>query len=356
MRELLNQVYEEIQSSGLNSKVRVQGILDLLKTTVDSTYARPYQKYPKIRAFLTSSFGQDSLAAVLARSTFRMTREEYAEVQKKGRERTIQRNIKQTLINYGFVLDVVDWLRANDMTIDKIALLMLSSGARRCEIMDTGRSEFVEESGYTNHIRQNGFAKKGPSSEVESVVKPLLFLTSGEFLSILEDVRKDTSHLNLDDHGLYSQYDDRLERLAKECFPQFVFNDFPVGTHVCRAVYVNIAYHLHHMPRESIVAFAARVLGHEGLSSVPNYLHVSIVFNQESEEGKEATKQEEQVKTVMTIIDVHNSEGTVFRLRPIPHRRLTKEERITLKQSRLRDLENKRITLSLPMMKLLKLA
>ena len=96
MRELLNEVYEEIQSSGLNSKVRVQGILDLLKTTVDSTYARPYQKYPKIRAFLTSSFGQDSLAAVLARSTFRMTREEYAEVQKKGRERTIQREPSTT--------------------------------------------------------------------------------------------------------------------------------------------------------------------------------------------------------------------------------------------------------------------
>lgn len=333
----------------------IEDILTSLKISLDTVYASSYKRYARTRAFFVREYGQDSEISRVADSTFRMTKAQFHKSYAHARRRVLERNLQQTVIHEQFVKDVVSWLEANFMTIDKIALLMLCCGARRCEIMDTGRSSFSAEGVPRGFIRQDGLAKKGTESKVESVVKPLLFLSSVEFLAILEQIHNDTSDLILDSNNLISQFDNRLEVLAKSCFPQFVLNDFPVGTHVCRAIYVNTAYHYHHKPRESLVAFASRVLGHESLSSVPNYLHATIAFDRDSIDGKEATRQEAAVRGKMAIIEVQNSDGESFRLRPVPHRRLSKTERMTLKSNRLDDLREKKIDMSSTLLKFLKL-
>ena len=333
----------------------IQDILTRLKTAIDTVYAHSYKRYARVRAFFVREYGQDSEINRLVDSTFRMTKEQFRKSSAKARRRVLERNVRQTVIHEQFVTDVIDWLKANFMTIDKIALLMLCCGARRCEIMDTGRSSFSADGVPRGFIRQDGLAKKSTESKVESAVKPLLFISSAEFMAILDELRRETADLIPDSNGLISQFDNRLEDLAKTCFPQFVLNDFPVGTHVCRAIYVNTAYHYHHNPRESLVAFASRVLGHEGLASVPNYLHVTIAFDRDDVDGKEATDQESAVRGKMAIIEVQNSDGESFRLRPIPHRRLSKTERMTLKTNRLDDLHVKKIDMSSTLLKFLKL-
>ena len=355
MQAILDLAAEELHANN-PPDTEVTDILHALKASIDSSYKKPFQYYPRIRTFFARDFGKDSRVYTLAERTFRMTPTQMAQATAKARARVRERNVKQTVIHSQFVEDAVDWLRANGATVDKIVLLMLASGSRRCEIMDTGRASFSADGVPSGSILQQGFAKKGSQSIVESVVKPLLFLSSGEFLDILQDVHDATADLEPDSRGLLSQFDDRLELLSKECFPQFVSNGFPVGTHVCRAIYVNMAYHLHHQPRESLVAFAARVLGHEGLASVPNYLHVAIAFDRDSEDGKEASRQESEIRQKVTIVELNNEDGQSFRLRPVPHRRLGAQQRKELKQNHLANLEAKRIPTSLALLKLLKLA
>lgn len=355
MQALLDTVAADLRSQEYLPLTTIETTLQRLKDAIDISYAKPYQRYPRVRAFFVKEYGQDSREARTANIVFRMTRKQHSTAVAKSRARVLERNVKQTVLHIEFIRDVVDWLRANGSVIDKIMLLMLSCGSRRCEIMDTGRANFSAEGVPDGFIRQDGFAKKSAGSKVESVVKPLLFLTTTEFMTILHDLTAATSGLALDSNRLLSQFDDKLEILSKECFPQFVLNGFPVGTHCCRAIYVNVAFFYHHEPRESLVAFASRVLGHENLLSVPNYLHVAIAFSRDDILGKEATDQEEEARGKMAIIEVQNSEGKSFRLRPIPHRRLTKEERIVLKTNRLNDLRDKHIDASHTLLKFLKL-
>ena len=355
MQDVLDAAVEDLSAREETTVAGTEAILQRLKSAIDHAYALPYQRYPRVRAFFVRRYGQDSTEAHVANTTFRMSKKETASAFAKARKRVLERNVKQTVLHIQFVEDVVDWLKANGSIIDKIMLLMLACGSRRCEIMDTGRSSFSGEGVPEGFIRQEGFAKKGAESKVDTVVKPLLFLTTSQFLTILQNLTDETAEYELDSNRLLSQFDDKLEILAKECFPQFVLNGFPVGTHCCRAIYVNIAFFYHHEPRESLVAFASRILGHENMLSVPNYLHVSIAFSRDDTTGKEATEQEEEARGKMAIIEVTNSDGKLFRLRPIPHRRLNKQDRVTLKTNRLDDLRSKHIDASPTLLKFLKL-
>ncbi len=320
----------------------MSNLMTRFKTDLDAAYAYPFQHYRVARDSIRSRYGT-GVALYYANRCIRMSREQMKDARSNAAARVAERNSRQTVISYSFVASRVDWLKSNGLLVDRIFLLMLASGSRRCEIMGTGRSFFTARG--PQLIHQLGLAKKTDSCHVHGVTKPLLFLTSEEFLAVLADVRHETVDVPLDSNGLLSIFDRRLEALSRICWPQFVSNGYPIGTHVCRALYVSIAYQLHQTAKESVSAFASRVLGHEGFGLVPNYLHAHVTFDASGPRFDEATRQYETCVDKLVPVVLLDDDGNDHSVLPLPHRRLTSAERAELNYNRTKDLEDRKIPL-----------
>lgn len=339
--ELLNTLIQDLEalSKPLDLTVVSQRIQDF-KTALDAAYAYPFQHYASSRAAIKSHFG-DGPFLFYAEKHIRMTAKQMRSAQAKAAARVMERNSRQTVLMYQFVVTRVDWLKSNGLFVDKVLLLMLASGSRRCEIMGTGRSFFVKKGPHL--IQQLGLAKKSDLSEVDNVLKPLLFFTADEFLALLSEIRSETASVPLDSNGLLSIFDRRLESLSKLCWPQYTGNGYPIGTHVCRSIYVSIAYQQHGDPRESISAFAVRVLGHEGFAQVPNYLSTHVTFEQSGPRFTEALNQYTESRDKLVPVVLVDDDEITHAILPVPHRRLSMEERDQLQRNRIADLEKRNI-------------
>ena len=341
MDTLLAELYDDIAAfpTPLDLDTVSQRLLRF-KDDLDAAYAYPFQHYANARAAIRDKYG-DSVVTFYANRHIHMSKAQMKSAQAAAAARVMERNAHQTVLSYPFVLARVDWLKSNGLIVDRILLLMLASGSRRCEIMGTGRSTFAPKG--PNHIHQLGLAKKTDTCQVSNVIKPLLFLTSTEFLETLADIRQETVDIPLDSKGLLSTFDNRLEALSRVCWPQFVSNGYPVGTHVCRALYVSIAYQRHQSSHESLSAFAARVLGHEGFAQVPNYLHAHVTFEPAGIRFDEAVAQHRACRDKLVPVVLTDETGNEHSLLPVPHRRLTSAERSLLNYNRISDLEARKI-------------
>ena len=312
------------------------------------SFARPEIYYKRSRDAIVHCLGKEHPAVAIANHVLRMTRQEYKASKEAQAVVVKERNKELTVITYDFICTRVEWLRINNMIIDKIALLMIASGARRCEILRDDIATFLDTQD-GKHIKQFGLAKKTVACEVVAVVKPLLFLTPPEFMDMLAEVRsvmKTDSDNDADEEEMTGEasgeddlldneaYNKQLEGLAKLLWPQFEANGFPCGTHTCRALYANIAHRLHARPSEGLNAFTADVLGHENLASVPHYHHVRVVFAEDPESAHLAAKEQlERCHDKLLPVTLSAPNGVTHSFLPMPRRRLDPKDRETLVQN-----------------------
>lgn len=301
----------------------VASLVSEFRANLVRIFERPELYYKRTRDAIFRQFGEQTPAGIAANRVLRMTRKENRDSRTEQAAVTHDRNRHQTVLTFNFIEARVGWLKTNWMPVDKIALLMLASGARRCEILRADIATFLDTRDGL-HIRQFGFAKKTGACEIESVVKPLLFITPPEFIELVIEVRGLLTEL-----GAATDFmDNQLETLAKHLFPQFLAGGHPCGTHVCRALYANIAHRLHARPDEGLTSFTADVLGHEGLPSVPNYLHVRVVFPEDPEDAhEEARVQLDNSPDVLRPLAIADVTGKVHEFLPAPRRRLSPEDR-----------------------------
>ena len=312
------------------------------------SFARPELYYKRSRDAIVHCFGTEHPAVAIANRVLRMTSQEYKASKEAQAVVVKERNKELTVMTYDFICTRVEWLRINNMIIDKIALLMIASGARRCEILRDDIATFLDTQD-GKHIKQFGLAKKSVACEVVAVVKPLLFLTPPEFMDMLAEVRasvKVESESDTDEEEMTAEasgeddlldneaYNKQLEGLAKLLWPQFEANGFPCGTHTCRALYANIAHRLHARPSEGLNAFTADVLGHENLASVPHYHHVRVVFAEDPESAHlAANEQLERCHDKLRPVTLSAPNGVTHSFLPMPRRRLNPKDRETLVQN-----------------------
>lgn len=312
------------------------------------SFARPEIYYKRSRDAIVHCFGKEHPAVPIANHVLRMTSQEYKASREAQAVVVKERNKELTVITYDFICTRVEWLRINNMIIDKIALLMIASGARRCEILRDDIATFLDTQD-GKHIKQFGLAKKTVACEVVAVVKPLLFLTPPQFMDMLAEVRsamKTDSDDDADEEEMTGEasgeddlldneaYNKQLERLAKLLWPQFEANGFPCGTHTCRALYANIAHRLHARQNEGLNAFTADVLGHENLASVPHYHHVRVVFAEDPESAHlAANEQLERCDDKLRPVTLSMPNGISHSFLPMPRRRLDPKDRKTLVQN-----------------------
>lgn len=325
------------------------GVLVRLKRELDDHYKRPYIHYAYARDCFRSAFGADSTTTLAASAVFRMSRTQFKRVKDADAMRTIERNQHQTVLTYEFIRERFSWLQANGQLIDDISIVMLCTGCRRVELVApiTEDGQFVEfEALGKTHIIQHGLAKKTDKTLRTFVTKPCLFLGADEIIAMINKIRyaiRETMDTGRD-NGVFAK---RMECLAKTAFPQFTLASFPVGSHIYRAIYADIAYRLHGAASESQVAFVADVLGHERFMAVPNYLHVRVVFEGDSPHFfEEALRQQGSCADPLSVVYVDLADGSSVKVLSAPHRRLNPVEREQLKQNRINDLALKGVVVT----------
>jgi len=317
------------------SAIDAERLITDFKQNLDKAYKRPYQMYPKARVRICNDFPDKIPLHFYAEKLVRMTSEQFHREKQAQRERVEERNARMTVMRYSFVLARVAWLKSNDLFIDNVTLLMLACGARRVEILET--SEF--EAAGVVMIRQKGLSKKTAECKINAITKPIIFMDTTEFMERFSMVRKFIKSNPMDTRNLVPSFDRRLEKLAKQLWPQIVNNGHHVGTHTCRAIYVSVAFRLYARPDESLMSFVSRVLGHENLSSVPHYLHTEVVMSSESPEKLlEADIQLSECPDAILPFKWKRLDGTEVEIMPIPKRYLDPADRKRLRANRVAEL------------------
>lgn len=253
-----------------------------LKFHIDYSYKRPEGMYSRVKR-MVGEWGIEDMNKRVKR-VLHQTRGEYIATHAAAKKKVMDRNGQQTLIPYTHVMEVLNRLNDDDSIHSRVTLLMLCSGCRKIEILDPAIEFEQVLNKMSNRIDQSlivqkGCAKKRPDQKQAPVkiTKPVLFLTSDEFCEALGQVRDALSERNKKDRvTLGKTIATSMEKLAHELWPMSKDAGHRTGSHLSRAIYVNMAYQAHARGDESLNHFVARTLGHDELSTAAHYMNVRI--------------------------------------------------------------------------------
>ncbi len=301
-----------------------------LKKFVDENYTRPEGMYSKVRRLITDGLFEwddkrNDEVIKLARGIVRQNQADFRATQAKARAVVDHKNSHQTVLSMVYVQEVVTRLKASEIFSDNVVLLMLSSGARKIEILDKGTSEFFGHDSMPGRITQAGVAKRR-DEEGLPITKPLLFLKPQDFLRRLSRVREEVEERQKEGRvAIGKSFSHQLENLCQQLWPQHVENGYRTGTHINRAIYANVAYKKFGSPSESLTHFIKKKLGHDTMGSAANYMNVSIAFDEESALAEEAAIQAVAVEPHRVALE--DEQGYLHEFTREPTRRMDKEDR-----------------------------
>jgi Telomere resolvase len=311
-------------------------ILSELKAFIDHTYARPEGMYSKVRKMISEAVGMP-LVLTAARKIIRQNQKDFQALQRKAEKIVAFKNSHQTVLSMTYIRSVVTRLKTSTVFSDNVVLLMLSCGARKIEILDKETSTFFGHEDLPHRITQVGIAKKRREDDLSPITKPLLFITTTEFLFRLQRTREVVeSREKKGKEAIGKTFSHVLEKLCQELWPQHVANGYRTGTHVNRAIYANVAYKKFGRAGESLTHFIKNGLGHDSMGTAAHYMNVSIAFDEESHLAKEAQKQAAVLDArVVNLEDTKGNEVPFFRM---PIRWMMTDEREQLARDFARQL------------------
>jgi hypothetical protein len=298
-------------------------VLQSLKDFIDKTYKRPEGMYSKVRKLIGAAISNAALLKK-AREIIKQDKKSYDAERLAARLVSEHRNQRQTVISMEYINEVVQRLRDSDEFSHRVVLLMLACGARKIEILDGNTSYFCTIPNSWG-IAQVGVAKRGAEDDTV-VLKPLLFIQSTEFMTILEHVRVVVWSRNLSTReAIGKSFSHQLETLCSSLWPQNVGNGYRTGTHLNRAIYANVAYKKYGKPTESLTHFIKERLGHDSMGSAANYMNVAIAFPTDTHLLAEAEVQSWIIEDQKVALVSHKGEEKMFS--PPPIRKMTAEQR-----------------------------
>lgn len=249
-----------------------------LRTHINKHYKRPEGQYSKVRKLISAKVSHPHILKQL-RSTVKMTKDQFELANHAAQKMLELKNSNQTVISLEFVNSVVAKVRSCISFADKFVLLQLACGARKVELLDAKTSLFFAVPNQRRLIEQCGFAKKRGDASHGSIVKPLLWVDSDEFLRCLSEIRSQVDERQkLGREAIAKSFSTQLERHCHLLWPQNTMNGYRTGTHLNRAIYANVAYHFRKGPGQSLTKFIKHQLGHDSMGSAANYMNVAIAF------------------------------------------------------------------------------
>lgn len=270
----------------------LQALLEQLREHINKHYKRPEGQYSKVRKLISAEISRPEILAQV-RSVIKMTKDQFELANHIASKVLERKNAKQTVISFEFVGRVIEQVRQCISFADKVIFLQLACGARKIELLDENTSKFRAVENQRRLIEQVGFAKKHASSEVSSIIKPLLWVDSWNFLECLEEIRLEVrSREKEEKRDIAKSFSTQLEKRCKFLWPQHVGNGYATGTHLNRAIYANVAYRFRKTAGESLTHFIKHQLGHDSMGSAANYMNVAIAFSEDESLLNEALWQE----------------------------------------------------------------
>jgi hypothetical protein len=309
-------------SDDAESQPVCQGTIDELKDFLDETYKRPEGMYSRVRRMIGQVVTNISTLMYL-RQKVRMTPTQMEKGRRLAQETLETRNRNQTVLTIEYIREVIQRLRAGVTFADKVLLLMLACGARKIEVLNEKTSKFQPDG--LHYIRQIGIAKQKGGQDF-TVRRPLCFIKTDEFINLLTDVRETVQKRHKESaKDIGKTFSHQLEKLSQFYWPQNVALNNRTGTHINRAIYVNMARKLYGERNESLTHFIKRCLGHESMGVAASYMNVDISFAADDDKREEALRQQENID--VDSVALNSKYWTTVTFRVVPKRKLTKQER-----------------------------
>lgn len=286
-----------------------------------------------VRTVMADRFGIDSTFHKMSKNIVKISYEEKKSLINSQTKSLIEKNKNILDFDFNYLLDIIkNNYNSNDKYYQLIALL-LCSGCRPYELISIAKFEKVND----NYVIQHGIAK---SKQLESLVKPIVGITSDEFINCVNIVRK--------------QFENIKETTAKyhgNIVIKKLFNNDNVTQSTMRSTYPQLSYHFFQDDRRvfkesmTITLWTNRVLGHapEVLKTTAHYNTVNIrgmnpqIYEHNTQEKvvEEVVKKEKTTNEILE--DLYHSGGP---LTQVGFQNLVLKNGIKLPRAKLRSIYN----------------
>jgi len=203
---------------------------------------------------------------------FNLPRDDRNKIKSDYKKSVEKKNMEQLNIKYKSIKSLIKELKTSNKLYDKVILLLIASGIRPIEIFI---SKFKRKTKYKLQIEDLA-KKRGKKSKV---IKPLNFMTSDEFITMLNDVKKNIASVENKDpiknNILNKNIHYKINRKIIELF------DIPLTQNkssFLRKLYSVISYK-HYNKRKNINfnLYLKTVLGHDDLLTSFSYSTINLV-------------------------------------------------------------------------------
>ena len=254
-------------------------LIDLLNFYVNKTVPNLNTKVmlqSYVRKLVKDTYSADSKHYLYLKDGFSMTLEEKKTRQSDAQDKVVSSNENQIEITVAQLKLFTDKLNTTKFKIiPSIILAQIACGGRLIEILSS-EFEFLE-SKKDAYIIQNNVAKNKTDAE-RPVDKPILFITTTEFLSLICLIRSKLTVKPDDDNiKLSNRYGKRVNALVVKIATECGMPPEITSSHDLRKIYANFSYILYAKKNQSLQIWLKSVLGHSDLNSSFNYSTIKII-------------------------------------------------------------------------------
>lgn len=219
-----------------------------------------------IRTVIADRFGVDSTFHKMSKNIVKISYEEKKSLINLQTKSLIEKNKNILDFDFNYLLDIIKNNYNSDNKYYQLIALLLCSGCRPYELISIAKFEKIND----NYIIQHGIAK---SKQLESLIKPIVGITSDEFIECVNIVRKQFQEIN-----------ETTAKYNGNTIIKKLFNNDRVTQSTMRSTYPQLSYHFFQDDRRifkesmTITLWTNKVLGHapEVLKTTAHYNTVNI--------------------------------------------------------------------------------
>lgn len=247
----------------LTSKEQYEEAFKLIEQIAPIIYSKPSTRdvfYTHIRNELKKNHDVGSEVYKCSLENMKIERKERKELQTNYVKQVKRRNKEQIEVKRDDILEIIKILHSkeNADVYDKTLLGLVVSGCRPCELLEKNNYKLLDE----HHIEVSNIAKKRKGKQGQTCRRPIIHITSQDFLDLVEFIRSP----------------DVLQEAFKRNLHNRCIKLFGHSPSFLRKVYGNLSYQLYGSD-VNLNVYLSEALGHDenDLSTSFSYSTVKIV-------------------------------------------------------------------------------
>jgi len=212
--------------------------------------------YTHIRNELKKQYPIKSPEYILCLDNMKIKREERKELQTNYVEKVKERNKNQIEYKQSELLDNIKKIASSNHIVDNFILGLVISGCRPCELMTKNTFEVHSDT----EVKISNLAKKRGAKNQQTCIRPIIHLSSQEFMNIVNRVRNEIENTK--------NFNKKVARRTEK-----IFNCNPS---TLRKIYGNLAYQLFSNNNTNQNVFLSEILGHDPLDLQTSFSYSTL--------------------------------------------------------------------------------